>query len=460
MATISYTLSDKVNSDGKRRVMVRFYEGSLNQRGKTNIYVDESCWDNQKGNLTVPRHSRRILTPEEEAAIGEANQVNAELENLRHLIMDSFYTAGGSRGTLPKKWLANLLDRYYNDTLQAIPGPNDEEVFFEEFDTFIKSRNFSDARITHYNVTRRELKRFSMVSGNPLSFNTIDEKFIDEYKSFLQEEHKYVGLDEEGKKVINNPLYKEAFQAAPDSRLPLPRSHNTIINKLNRFHAFYRWACKKKLCKADPFANYTIGTEVYGDPYALTAEERDKLYRADFSHDPQLSTQRDIFVLQTFIGCRVSEYYSLEKSSYWDEAIHYVANKTIKRTGQSVVVPIVNEIPREILKRYEDIPGDRLMPFISEQKYRDYIKEMIRLSGIDRKVMSLNKYTLQQETKMLSEAASPTHLARSTFYDCLLRAGVRESVADAMIAHTPNSRASKRYRVYDLSVFRDAASKL
>jgi hypothetical protein len=39
----------------------------------------------------------------------------------------------------------------------------------------------------------------------------------------------------------------------------------------------------------------------------MTNQERIRLYDTDLSHNKQLETQRDIFVFQCLIGCRVSD---------------------------------------------------------------------------------------------------------------------------------------------------------
>ena len=65
---------------------------------------------------------------------------------------------------------------------------------------------------------------------------------------------------------------------------------------------------------------------------------------------------------------------------------------------------------RDVYKRQ----GATLLPFISEQKYNQAIKEAFRLAGLDRVVTVLNPLTRNPEQKYLYEVVT-THTARKTF---------------------------------------------
>jgi len=51
--------------------------------------------------------------------------------------------------------------------------------------------------------------------------------------------------------------------------------------------AFYRWCREQELTTNDPFAKYNgKTTEVYGTPYYITIEERDRIADFDMSGNP------------------------------------------------------------------------------------------------------------------------------------------------------------------------------
>jgi integrase len=162
-----------------------------------------------------------------------------------------------------------------------------------------------------------------------------------------------------------------------------------------------------------PFSKYKPPQEKYGTPYYLTIDERNELYNFDLSDCPALERQRDIFVFQCLIGCRVGDLYKFTKSSVIDGAIQYIAEKTKGKEPKTVRVPL-NSIATKILAKYADLEGEQLLPLIAEQKYNEAIKEAFTVAGINRKVTVLNKLTGEVQQQPLNEIAS-SHLARRTF---------------------------------------------
>ncbi len=71
----------------------------------------------------------------------------------------------------------------------------------------------------------------------------------------------------------------------------------------------------------NPFRKYKIVECLYGTPYYITIDERNTLYNFDFSDQPSLARQRDIFVFQCLIGCRVSDLWAMTKNNIVDGAI-------------------------------------------------------------------------------------------------------------------------------------------
>ena len=60
----------------------------------------------------------------------------------------------------------------------------------------------------------------------------------------------------------------------------------------------------------------------------MTLQERNQLFEADLSMRPQLAVQRDIFVFQTVVGCRVGDFYKLTKKNLVNGALEYIQEKT------------------------------------------------------------------------------------------------------------------------------------
>ena len=96
-----------------------------------------------------------------------------------------------------------------------------------------------------------------------------------------------------------------------------------------------------------------------------------------------------------------------------------------------------------------------ILPFISEQKYNDAIKEVFRMAGINRIVTVLNPTTKREVRMPISECAS-SHMARRTFCGNLYKRVKDPSIVASMSGHKEGSKAFARYREIDKDIKRDA----
>jgi len=144
---------------------------------------------------------------------------------------------------------------------------------------------------------------------------------------------------------------------------------------------FFIWAVDNEKTKNNPFRKYKIPECKYGTPFYISIEERKQLYNTDLSHNPSLEAQRDIFVFQCLIGCRVADLYRLTREKVINGKVEYIARKTKDREPVTVEVPL-NATAKAILDKYSHLEGNRLLPFISEQKYNVAIKKAFKIAGL------------------------------------------------------------------------------
>ncbi|MBQ6912264.1 MAG: integrase catalytic domain-containing protein [Bacteroidales bacterium] len=208
----------------------------------------------------------------------------------------------------------------------------------------------------------------------------------------------------------------------------------------------------------DPFLRFSIGAPVYGTPYYITVEERNALYRFDLSKRPGLAVQRDIFVFQCLIGCRVSDLLKLTRENLVAGGVEYVPSKTKDERGDIVRVPL-NSIAAEIVERYADPNRAALLPFVSCQKYNDAIKEVFTMAGLTRPVTILDPMTRKEVQRPLNEIAS-SHLARRTFVGNLYKQVKDPNLIAKLSGHCEGSRAFARYRDIDEDMRRELVDML
>ena len=252
--------------------------------------------------------------------------------------------------------------------------------------------------------------------------------------------------------------YPQIYENIPEKRTPQPRGKNTLIDCFSRIRTFFLWCYENGKTTNRPFDKFPIEECLYGTPVYISLDEREQIWNADLSARPQLAIQRDIFIFQSVIGCRVSDLYRMTKQSIVNGAIEYIPKKTKEGRPLTVRVPL-NERAKEILKRYEDFEGPGLLPFISEQKYNKAIKEFFKLAGIDRIVTTLDPLTREEVKRPIYEVAS-SHMARRTFIGNIYRKVKDPNLVSALSGHKEGSKAFQRYRDIDEEMKKDLVKLL
>jgi len=453
MATLLYRISAKSDkTTGKCEILVRFFHGNVDQRAKTNIFVPKESWDAKAQRCRIPKI--RVMSQENKSEVESLVAINKKLEALSLFIHQSFIDAGIGKIKIPDSWLAGLITNYnFPATLeeQKKEEPDDSEEFFEVFKHFIDTRRSSESRKKHLMVDLRALKRFSIYRGEKVTFENLTSDTLRDFEQYLINEHTYYKIEGKNwrdKKVIYlDKKFAKAYNEVPECRLPVERGGNAISKIMVELRTFIIWA-KDDYIKTDPFKNYEIGQCLYGTPFYLNLEERNHLYHFDFSGNPRLETQRDIFIFQCVVGCRVSDLKSLKKSSIIDGAVEYIPRKTKEGKPYIVRVPL-NAIACQILEKYKYTPGDALLPcYKYDRFYNEDIKEMCFLAGLDRTVTILNPTTREEEKHPIYEVAS-SHMARRCFIGNLYKQVKDPNLVGKLSGHAEGSKAFARYRDID-----------
>lgn len=458
MATITYSISPKVDKIlGKQEILVRFYHGRLNQRGKTGIFTLSEYWDEVNQCNRIPKI--RVMSQDKLILVKELEKINSQLKSLSEYVMTDFLNAGGGKAAIDKKWLATTIDRFKSKDVDLTAEPEAEESMLDVFLRYIESgHQMAESQRSQHRVIYRALKRFSLYSGTSVEFDVFTSDTLRELERFLMAEHEFIGLNDKGKECIINQKYARVYNMVPESRYPKPRGKNTVIKLMTRLCTFMRWAKKNNLISVNPFDDYEIGTPMYGTPFYLTKEERNKLYEAKFPNNPGLEVQRDIFVFQCFIGCRIGDFMKMTKDNVINGAIEYIPRKTKEGRPITVRVPL-SKTAAEILARYPKNDGNKLLPFICEQDYNRDIKKMIRLAGIDRVVTTINTITREEEKHPIWEVAS-SHMARRVLVGNLYKEVKDPNLIAKISGHVENSRAFNRYRDIDEEMAKEVVMKL
>lgn len=411
----------------------RFYLSHL----KTKIMVNPAIWDSSLGAI-----KKRAVCPEE-----EREAVDSEVEKLRTYIRTA-YVADKDSGRVKKGWLEKALEDYYSGKER---GPKKRvkkgETLESLFDKFLEGRDPKLSRTKHYRVLMRILQRYSeyVRLSQPRQ-----SKYVFDVKSITTEDLNaiYDYAVNEYQIVEDYPGILEAY---PETRQINQRGGNTITGIFKNLRAFFNWCQKEGHITKNPFIGFEKGDgELYGTPIYLTAEEVNQIFTMDFSDTPSLEVQRDIFVFQCSVGCRVGDMMRLTKRDVINDAIEYIPQKTIKENAKTVTVPL-NKKAKAIIAKYKDCPGEQLLPFVASQNYNYAIKEILKKAGVIRLVTTLNQLTRKEEKRPIYEVAS-SHMARRTFIGNLYKQVQDQHMISSVTGHSDNSRAFVRYRTIDMEM--------
>lgn len=428
MATVYLSLSTKLCGD-KKQVMVRFSHGKVNQRAKSGVFVYPDYWDEQRQMVIMPRG--KLMTDAIISVMNDLREADEQLRQLTNHIIDC-YTNNPDAPINDKEWLKTTVAifRYGEPEIESLD-------YWSAWEVFMQTKQVSKGRRAVYYVTYNQLKRFEKIKQKQnksfcLSFESFSPFLLSEYDAFLRDESKYV------------KRYPSLYEGVNLNRID--RGSNTIVTKMSVLRAFCNWAVNKELTTNNPFTKYSIKPAVYGTPIYISKEERDILYATTMSNN-HLNVIKDIFVLQCLLGCRVGDYFKMTKSNIVDGAIEYIAGKTADERPMTVRVPLTDKA-KEILARYPECKKGRLMPFISTQKYNDYIKECFREAGLTRLVITIDSVTGQPKQVPLCDVAS-SHMARRTFVGNLYKQVQDPNLIGALSGHCEGSKAFARYRDID-----------
>lgn len=430
MATvIAFIRTSKKNPD---RVNVRFRlrDGrEIQLFHVSDIMVDPKLWDAKeqqiKARVVCPIDTRRSLA----SAISKRKDIILNL-----------YGQYSAQEKATSEWLDSAIDRYLNPNKYNIEPL--ETNIHNSFDEFVTKHDVCHARKNGFRVLGRALRRFELFkcleSNYVLSYDNLTIDVLREFDSFLKNEVNYF------------KLYPAIYESVPETREPKPRGQNTISGTFKKLRTFVNWSIKEGKMSNDPFKNFKIEEQIYGTPFYISIDERNKLYKTNLRRHLQLAVQRDIFVFQCLIGCRVGDLLKMKRSNVINNAVEYIPRKTKEGRPVTVRVPL-NKIALEILNRYKEASqqeGDKLLPFISEQKYNDSIKVMFRAAGLTRMVTVINPTTREEEKRPINEIAS-SHLARRCFVGNLYKQVKDPNLVGALSGHKDGSKAFARYREID-----------
>lgn len=446
MAKIVRSLSAKADQYGRAEILFRLTINRTTQlRLKTGLYVSASRFKN--GEIVKPRANQKELE--------ELREVESSLVSLEQFLLKLTETTPHEK--LTKDFIAKQIDRWRNPEKYVPKEVKAKQRPFDEIiDEYLAQKQLSEPRERHYRVLQRALHRFELYQRKTVkksykfSFDTFTTEELYAFESFLRAEpelyDKYPDIY-----IVFPSITNKQHKV----KRPKQRGGNYMATFIKRFKALFNWCRAQGVTTNDPFVRYNpTSVETYGTPIYIKDEEVLQLADFDFSHNKHLDTQRDIFIFQCCIGCRVGDLMKMTPANVINGGIEYIASKTADERPETIRVPLSDRAQFIIDKHREEIQDGRLLPFISQQKYNEAIKEIFEAAGITRLVTRLNPTTGVEEQVPINTIAS-SHMARRTFVGNLYKKVKDQNLVGALSGHSVGSKAFARYREIDEDMKRE-----
>lgn len=355
------------------------------------LKIAPEAWDTNTKKVTDPSTEGR-----------KANLAIAQAE----IDIDRFFTVLQTQHDRVTPLMVKKAYLEYKHPSKKIEAPPTDHTLLEVFNKFIEK---FDAQVKKDLRSNETLKHWKTAKNKTIEFLTKSLKVADISLSeiryaFAEDFHDF------------HTLYAE-------------RSISEITSKgyLKKLKQILKGCASRNLISKNPFEDYCCSAK---EKTILPLEmyEVQKILNKELPIN-RLSEVRDAFIFQIFTGFAFQDIYGLTP-----ENIVLVGNKAERwlikdrgKTGELEMVPIL-PIIEDLIDKYKNHfyckSKNVLIPVNSNERYNGYLKEIAVICGVNR---NLN-----------------THLARHTFADIMLNAGVPLDDVGKMLGHK-DPRTTKRY---------------
>ena len=421
--------------------------------------------------------AERLITPD----VKYDQEQNKLLGDLQNAIMEGYKEEENE--SIDSKWLEKIVYKFHHPDKKLVSRSRRskrQESIYDLAEEYLEKKRFSYDHTKAFRVLVRDLARYEAFKKKVLqerfawNIDKMTRKDIEDFEEYLRKEKT---LSEKYPKQFESILedYPVEINVVHTFTKLQDRGDNTIVKLKKKFKAFMQWLYETERTTNRPFDGIKIGVEKYGNPIYITKEERNILAEANIpvlyeqlEEDDKkacsklplstLETQRDIFVFQCLVGCRVGDLMNLTPQNITNGILEYVPSKTSDEDAPVKPRVPLNPCALGLVEKYKGVDEHgRLFPFISSQKYNVAIKAIFLICGITRIVQVRNSTTGENEMKRICDVAS-SHMARRTFVGAAYKAVKDPNIVGKMSGHVEGSRAFNRYRQIDDDILKETIS--
>jgi integrase len=201
-----------------------------------------------------------------------------------------------------------------------------------------------------YRNLRDTLKAFETYRKIPITFESFDFNFYEEFVEYMMYEH----VQRRRKEVI------KGFRIS------------TVGKTIKQLRIFLRNRMRRKIISPINLEDFKILDEET-DAIYLSWDEIINIYQTDLAAHPHLCKYRDLFVFGCLTGLRFSDFSTIKSEDVRNKMLY---KKQVK-SDHWVVVPLRDEAYKIFIQEF-----NRNIPVMSNGKFNLHIKEVAKLAGI------------------------------------------------------------------------------
>ena len=308
----------------------------------------------------------------------------------------------------------NIRNEFDKEFKKTKTGSRD---FFAVYDKFMTEKindktdkANSTSTIKRYEYNKKLLQDFEESKDVKLNFNQIDKKFYNTFINYCTNTKNH--------------------------------STNTLSRNIGLFKTFMNWAVLNRYTYKLDFQEFKNIKKEITDEVALSKEQVVEIFNFDFSNNQRLERVRDLFVFGCFTGMRYSNYSKIKKNDIIDS---HIKVRDVKDNRKQLNIPL-NDYSSYLLKKY-----DYRLPEISNQKFNEYIKEVIKIVGYTeniKKTSKLGNEIIETVTPFYERISS--HTARRSFITIMKTDKVPDKIIMGFTGHKSLEVFNQYYKPNDI----------
>jgi hypothetical protein len=398
--------SAKVGKNGSTPICLQYcFSAEKRVVLSTGISIPIQYWNKKTGRL-----SKDLPT-----GFGNVPELENNLTEKLRKAEDMITYALKQKDTCPMKFLKDNFNLQENWKLEQMSDAEKNLDVYWNIDDYVNSKRSTvkQCTINVINAMKAHLLSFESFRKEPITFDSFDVHFYEAFVKFLT----YDIVQLRRKDVIKGLKV------------------NSVGKTIKHLKSFLKDRMRKKIIPFMDLGAYKVMEEEVDAVY-LNWQELSLIYHLDLSANKNLEKYRDLFVLGCLTGFRFSDYSDIKPEEVRGGMLYVNQTKTLS----TVVVPLRKDAKDILIEKY-----NMQMPQVSNVNFNYYIKEVVKLAGIDEQIKITHKRgnKIQEEIRP-KYAWIMSHTCRRSFCTNEFLDGTPTNLIMAISGHK-TEKAFRRY---------------